>query len=867
MSSYTTPTATHAVVNGVPALPTSESLASSVELAATRLDPYVIRTPTEHLAWLDTPDREVWVKIECWQRTGAFKFRGATNAMLDLPARTNVVASSAGNHGLAVATAARRMEHNADIFVPIGASTLKIRRIEDAGARVHIIGRDVHETTIHALEYAETHASTFISPYANEAVAAGNGTVVREATEEAGTFDAILVPLGGGGLIAGAGAWARQHNPKTRIIGVHPQEFGRDFKTQRLSDSLFGPTVPTIADGLAAQLHERTPLRDVLDDVVERVVEIPESGFTTAIYALLYKSGLLVEGAGAAGIAALLNDEKREITGKVLVVLTGGNISSAELARSMTSDIPNAALRRDLGLRRVLPALDAERIRVDSYADNELIDHEPLLETPAFSVPEFWRRRLVDLDTKQQNQDRRHREFRRLTNYRQLEQDPLIGETHEAISQLSRSMIDLTVSQSDAQSWLLEERVRYIVQLQSFLRSALDRASPAYDQSKRAWFYDTASQGGAGVNYARYGVHELRTAENALKNMLGFDQDELGLLLTSSGMAAYQLLEGYVLRAVLKPGDTIARCPYVYFEADEQLVDLEFFDHVYSKTYEASDIVATVEEADARLLFVDPIANVPGLPTVDLRALAAAIGARDWSQRWIVIDGSLLSGGMNPFKVFNAPNHPKVLYYESASKYIQFGLDLQMAGLCVFPTELEPKLRKIRRNAGLTMYPPNVELIPVATRGEYVGWMKNLTANASRFALLVAAAVEPFAKVRFPDEWTRYGWQHGGALVTIEFYDHGMNNRDGLEYVIETCLRRAKALDISLIKGVSFGFSTSRLSASSAMADNSDPFLRFSIGSDESEVRALAACVIEAIGTYVEKFSGSSGVVEKAFDS
>ncbi|MCX0246600.1 pyridoxal-phosphate dependent enzyme [Streptomyces drozdowiczii] len=836
------------------------TLAAEVQNACGRIAPHAVRTPTVRLPWLDTEHREVWAKLECWQVSGSFKARGALNALAGFEPGQMSVTASAGNHGLGVAFAARTLSQRTRVFVPTTASELKVRRIAAAGAQVTVVGRDLKEATDHAVEYARRHELPFISPYADWNVAAGQGTCMVEAVEDAGAFDTVVVPLGGGGLLSGVGAYAVEQSPGTRLIATHPEVFNRPFGQDSIDNCLRMATPPTYADGLAVQHTFANPLADVLERLLSEVRSVSENEIVLGIYALLHEHSLLVEGAAATTAAALLSGKAPEDTGRTLLVLSGGNISSSALARAIVAEVHDEHLRIGLGLRRNVPVL--EKSEVAGLGEQLAKDH-PRPGTAAGSpdsVPpnSRWAESSLSLN----DADARAEDHQR---YLEAVSLPKAKVAHEALDRLRDLADGLAQELRSPESGLpdvapgaQEDVLRLLLRVRETLTNGLEWASPAYDQSRRVNFYDTSAQAAGGVNYARYGTNDLRTLELGLTDMLGLAHNGTELLATSSGMAAYQVIESLLLRHAVEPGDTIGYAPYIYFEAAEQLEGLRFLNHVRAERYDADLLVDMVEKHDAKVLFADPVNNVAGLPVVDLRRLAELTERREgWSDRWLVIDGTMVSGALNVFDLFNQPGHPQILYYESASKYAQFGLDLQMAGVCVVPSHLAAAARTIRRNTGTILYPDALARFPRADRGAYLNRMVQMSANARVIADVLRAdpRIAEHILVGWVDDWRDRDWAHGGAVLTVEFRRAGLNNRDGLEAVIERMLGNARARGVPLVKGLSFGFSTTRISAASAMAQGSDPFLRFSVGTHAQEaIEQQAAAAADAVSEYLRTF-------------
>jgi threonine dehydratase len=263
--------------------------------------------------------RDVLLKAENLQRTGAFKIRGAFNRislLSDAERAAGVVAASAGNHGQAVAWAAREAGTLATIFVPVEAPMAKVEAARNYGAHVEMAGETFEEALGAAQEHVERNGATFIHPYEDEQVVAGQGTLGLELAEQLRDADTVLVPIGGGGLACGIALALRETRPDVRVFGVQAD-----------------PSGFAIADGIAVKKPGSATwplLQELLDDVVR--VEAEE--IAHAIVLLLERAKLVVEGAGAVGVAALLTG-KVGGTGPACAVLSGGNIDPTLLISVM----------------------------------------------------------------------------------------------------------------------------------------------------------------------------------------------------------------------------------------------------------------------------------------------------------------------------------------------------------------------------------------------------------------------------------------------------------------------------------------------------------------------------------------------------
>jgi len=297
---------------------------SDVEAARAAVLGVATRTPTVASEYLSgrTGGRVV-LKAEHLQRTGAFKIRGAAAklAALGTAARGGVVTGSAGNHAQALALAARHAGTRAEIFVPKGASIAKMAACRGYGGIVHEVGDAVEEAVAAAREHAETTGMVFCHPYDDEAVVAGQGTIGLEILEDLEDLATLVVPLGGGGLLAGIATAVAARRPEVRIVGVQAAVCapyaGGGVPT--------GP-ISTLADGIAVK-RPGDVTRPIIERFVHDVVTVDEDDIADAMVLLLERAKFVVEGGGAVGVAALLTGRvAAAATGTTCVVLSGGNL-------------------------------------------------------------------------------------------------------------------------------------------------------------------------------------------------------------------------------------------------------------------------------------------------------------------------------------------------------------------------------------------------------------------------------------------------------------------------------------------------------------------------------------------------------------
>jgi threonine dehydratase len=309
---------------------------ADVEAAAARLRGVVNPTPLLHSRyWSEVAGADVWLKAECLQRTGSFKIRGAANmiALLSAEERARgVIAASAGNHAQGVAIAAREAGIRATVVMPETASLAKVEATRGYGAEVVQKGTSFAEAAEEMRLLAESRGLTVIPAFDDPRVIAGQGTLGRELLEQIPDPDAVLVPVGGGGLAAGIAVAVKARRPAVRVVGVQAAAAPAGHESFRRGVPCSVAVETTVADGIAvARPGELTLplLRRYLDDLVL----VDEDAITRAMVALLERSKLVVEGAGAVGAAALLAGTVRLPNRKVVVVLSGGNIDMNLLGR------------------------------------------------------------------------------------------------------------------------------------------------------------------------------------------------------------------------------------------------------------------------------------------------------------------------------------------------------------------------------------------------------------------------------------------------------------------------------------------------------------------------------------------------------
>jgi threonine dehydratase len=307
------------------------------------LAPYLLPTPA-----LDPPALALALgcravlKCENLNPTGAFKVRGGINllAALGPEARTRgVIAASTGNHGQSVAYAARVFGSRATIFMPQGANPLKVAATVSLGASVVQTGRDFDQARLAAEDHAALHNLRYIHSSNEPLLVAGVGTAALELLEVAPDLDTIIVPVGGGSGVLGAGVVARAVNPAIRIVGVQAEGAPAVYRSWRAGRRMVTDSVDTFADGLATREPFEMPLA-LLPDLVDEIVLVSDDQIAAAIRLLFETAHQITEGAGAAAVAAAMQ-RRDELAGKnVGLILSGGNITIEQLKRIIHNERP-----------------------------------------------------------------------------------------------------------------------------------------------------------------------------------------------------------------------------------------------------------------------------------------------------------------------------------------------------------------------------------------------------------------------------------------------------------------------------------------------------------------------------------------------
>ena len=311
-----------------------------VRAAAARIEGAVVRTPMLRSQTLsEISGADIWLKFENHQFTAAYKERGALNALLHLNEEQRargVIAASAGNHSQGLSYHGRRLGVPVTIVMPQTTPSVKVMQTESVGGNVTLFGETFDEAYAHARELEKERGLTFVHPFDDPLVAAGQGTVALEMIEDKDNFDCLVVPIGGGGLMSGMATVARALKPDIEMVGVQAELYPSMYS------AVTGDERPCGGDTLAEGIAVKAPgqfTRQIIAELVDDVLLVPEAALEHAVALLLQIEKTVVEGAGAAGLAAILSNPDKFRGKTVGLVLCGGNIDTRLLANVLLRDL------------------------------------------------------------------------------------------------------------------------------------------------------------------------------------------------------------------------------------------------------------------------------------------------------------------------------------------------------------------------------------------------------------------------------------------------------------------------------------------------------------------------------------------------
>ncbi len=314
-----------------------ELLPAQAVLAANRIAPYIRETPLDYSRYFsDVTGANVYLKLENLQYTGSFKLRGAFNKLLSLSEQERAaggVAASSGNHGAAIAYAMNRLGIKGTIFVPEHTSPTKLDAIRRERGDVRFFGTDGLDTEMHARAYAADNGMSYLSPYNDADVIAGQATCGVEIANQLADVDAIFIAVGGGGLISGVGAFLKSVNPSLTVVACQPAASAVMTESVKAGKIVELPSRPTLSDGTAGGIEADAITFDICREIADDYVVVSEEQIAEAMRDFIDSHHLLAEGAAGVALAALRVRGENYQGKNVVVIVCGGNVSRETLRK------------------------------------------------------------------------------------------------------------------------------------------------------------------------------------------------------------------------------------------------------------------------------------------------------------------------------------------------------------------------------------------------------------------------------------------------------------------------------------------------------------------------------------------------------
>ena len=300
--------------------------------ASSRIKPFIRKTIFSYSeVFSKLIDGEVYFKLENQQFTGSFKARGALNKILTLnesgKSISSVISASTGNHGAAVAYAARQAKIECNIYVPKGSSKAKLSNMKNYGATINVFGSDCVEAEAKAREVSEKNQVPYVSPYNDFHIVAGQGTMGAEIKSQANELDAIIISIGGGGLMAGTASFLRSVWPDIKVIGCSPSNSAIMIHSMEEGKILELESLPTLSDGTAGGVEKESITFPLCCKLVDETILISEKEIKDAMVFYIENEHQLLEGAAGTAVAALIKMKDKLKGKKIGVVICGGNIA------------------------------------------------------------------------------------------------------------------------------------------------------------------------------------------------------------------------------------------------------------------------------------------------------------------------------------------------------------------------------------------------------------------------------------------------------------------------------------------------------------------------------------------------------------
>ncbi len=313
------------------------ALQDQIEAAHQRIREHIRETPLEFSQYLSAQfDANVYLKLENVQHTGSFKFRGALNKVLSLSEdelKNGVVTASSGNHGMAVALAAKMANVQAKVFVANIASKAKVERVRQLGAEIQTVGENGLEAELAARDYSGKTGVPFISPYNDPDVVAGQGTIGVELAKQLGQIDGLFISIGGGGLISGIAGYLKSVIPQVRVIGCQPENSRVMYESVKAGRILEFPEQDTLSDGTAGGIEQNAVTFPLCEELIDEFALVSEQEIASAMRVVAAHDNWIIEGAAGVAVAALLKNNVKWRGKNIVVLICGKNISFETLQR------------------------------------------------------------------------------------------------------------------------------------------------------------------------------------------------------------------------------------------------------------------------------------------------------------------------------------------------------------------------------------------------------------------------------------------------------------------------------------------------------------------------------------------------------
>ena len=308
---------------------------SNIEQVYKRSNPHIRHTPLEHSPYLSNlASANVFLKLDNIQKTGSFKFRGAISkmtSMSDQEKSNGVVTASTGNHGAACSLAMSTLQIKGKIVVPENVHKNKVENILNLGGEVEYYGDDCIDAEERAQEISKTTGATYISPYNDEAIVCGQGTMGLEIWEDLKSIDAVFISVGGGGLISGVGGYLKSMNESIQVYGVSPEKSCVMYESLKAGKQLDLPSEPTLSDGTAGGVEFGSMTFEMCKEIIDDFSIVSEGEIAKGIQIGVEKHHQLIEGAAGTAIAGFMKQKDKFKDKTVVLVMCGGNISGAVL--------------------------------------------------------------------------------------------------------------------------------------------------------------------------------------------------------------------------------------------------------------------------------------------------------------------------------------------------------------------------------------------------------------------------------------------------------------------------------------------------------------------------------------------------------